>query len=97
MSVVMEEMPMSDLLVLHHFTSPEAARAIVDQQVWHSEENTGKVYASNREDGEATAYGKAIVHVLILAASVELDDEFPGGERHYRFKPDEALVIGITT
>lgn len=85
------------LLVLFHFTDPEAAHAIVNDRAWHSRENTQEVYASNREDGQAMGYGDAIVHVVVYARAAQLDDEFPDGERHYRFDPRDALVIGITT
>jgi hypothetical protein len=86
-----------DLLDLYHFTSAQAARAIVDGGAWRSAENTGEVYASDRKDGQATGYGPVVVHVVILAACAQLDDEFPDGERHYRFRPADALVIGILT
>lgn len=85
-----------DLLSLYHFTTPEAARAIALTREWVSAENTKEVYASTRVEGHATGYGTARVHVLIPKACAVLDDEFPDGEKHYRFDPADALIISAT-
>lgn len=79
---------------VYHFTTPQAADAIVRTRTWVSAENTGEVYASNRVDGQATGYGQACVRVLIPRALLTVDDEFPDGEEHYRFDPKDALIIG---
>lgn len=84
------------LLSLYHFTTPEAARAIAATKKWVTAENTGEAYASTRVEGHATGYGSARVHVLIPLACAVLDDEFPDGEKHYRFNPEDALIISAT-
>lgn len=82
-----------NLIALYHFTTPEAARAIIDTRTWVSAENTGEVYGSDRVDGQATGYGTAYVHVILPRACVTLDDEFPDGEKHYRFLPADAFIV----
>jgi len=84
-----------DLLSLYHRTTPEAAKDIFEGGAWRSAENTGEVYASDRIEGQAKGYGQDIVHVVIPRALAQLDDEFPDGEQHYRFKPADAAVVGV--
>lgn len=84
------------LISLYHFTTPQAARVIVETRQWGSAENTGEVYASTRKDGQATGYGSAYVHVILPRACVTLDDEFPDGEEHYRFLPADAFIVSAT-
>lgn len=83
-----------DLLELYHFTSPEAAWAIVSTRKWVSAENTGFVYASTHRHGQATGYGDAAVYIMVPSNCAELDDEFPDGEKHYRVDPTAILNLG---
>lgn len=83
-----------DLMELYHFTSPEAAWAIVSTGKWISAENTGFVYASTHRHGQATGYGDAAVRIMVPKACAVLDDEFPDGEKHYRVDPTAILNLG---
>lgn len=69
---------------LYHRTTTEAKAEILRTRRWVSQENNGMVYFSNRIDGQAAGYGEAVIHIRIDQRYVELDDEFPDGEKHYR-------------
>lgn len=72
------------MIDLYHRTTPEAKAEILRTRRWASRENNRMVYFSNRIDGQAAGYGEAIVHIRIDQRYVELEDEFPDGEKHYR-------------
>ena len=42
-----------------------------------------ELYFSNRAEGEVSGYGEGLVAIKIPRERVQLDDEFPNGERHY--------------
>lgn len=86
---------MVEVISLFHRTSEESARAIARTGTWVSAENTGEVYGSTRLRGQAMGYGPAVVFVGVRADRVTLDDEFPDGEKHYRFHPRDAVITGI--
>ncbi|MBM4574814.1 hypothetical protein GS896_27540 [Rhodococcus hoagii] len=69
---------------LYHRTTPDAAAAILASRSWSSKENTQEVYFSTVMDGENVGYGTAVVSVDVPDDVAELEDEFPGGEQHYR-------------
>lgn len=69
---------------LYHRTSAEAAEKIHTDGEFISREYTGDVYASNRLHGQAEGYGDAVVRLRVPSHLAHLDDEFPGGEKHYR-------------
>jgi hypothetical protein len=76
-------------LDLYHRTDGHAALALYEGAAWVSRENTGEVYFSTHIDGQADGYGNTVVHVRVPAELAELEDEFPGGELHYRVKAAE--------
>lgn len=68
-----------------HRTSHAAADAIREQKSFLSRER-GAVFVSNRVRGQALGFGPAVVRLNIPASALQLDDEFPGGERHFRIE-----------
>jgi len=84
-------------LDLYHRTTPEAAEDIRSGGGWRSEENPPRAYFSTERDGQGAGYGEGVVHVKLPSHLAELDDEFPGGERHYavpieRLKPEHLVA-----
>lgn len=77
---------------LYHRTTPEAKAEILRTREWRSQENHGKVYFSNRIDGQAAGYGDAVIHIRLPIQATELDDEFPDGEKHYRVRARHAAL-----
>lgn len=71
-------------ITLYHRTSPEAAAAILAGAQMTSMENTDESYFSTSPVGQAEGYGEALVVIRIPVSLIELDDEFPSGEQHYR-------------
>ena len=70
---------------LYHRTSPENVK-LIKARGFDSKIKTNRgteVYFSNREDGQNSGYGEAIVAVDIPKQYTNLDDEFPDGEEHY--------------
>lgn len=67
-----------------HRTTPEAAKLIRETGEFISREAGGPVYVSNRRNGQAVGYGVAVVRLNVPVWALELDDEFPGGEKHFR-------------
>jgi hypothetical protein len=43
----------------------------------------GKVFVSNRKNGQAKGYGKYVIPLKVYKHELSLDDEFPSGEKHY--------------
>jgi hypothetical protein len=78
--------PALEVLDLYHRTTPHAAAAAYARGRMQSRENTGEVYFSTRLDGQAVGYGSGVVHVRVPGSLVDLEDEFPDGERHYRIR-----------
>lgn len=77
-------------IVVYHRTTTEAATAIRETGNWLCKENPNYVYVSNLRQGEAIGYGDAIVTLVgVPEHLLELDDEFPDGEIHYRIKADD--------
>lgn len=68
---------------VYHRTTEDAARLIREQRRFLSREQ-GEVCVSNRARGMAEGYGPGVVALDVPAGFLRLDDEFPGGERHYR-------------
>lgn len=86
---ICREAPVSLLyhhVTLYHRTTKEAAQAILTAGRMTSKENTGEAYFSTRFDGHATGYGDTVIEVRVPQIMIELDDEFPDGEQHYRVK-----------
>lgn len=70
---------------LYHRTTPEALEAITASGTMTTRENTPEVYFSTvSEGGHGDGYGSAVVWIRVPEDSVELDDEFPDGEQHFR-------------
>jgi len=70
---------------LYHRTTPEALEAITASGTMITKENTPEVYFSTvSEGGQGDGYGSAVVWIRVPEDSVEIDDEFPDGEQHYR-------------
>lgn len=69
---------------LYHRTTPEAVALILKTGEFVAKEADGSVYLSNRLNGMTTGYGDAWVVLNVPATLCTLDDEYPGGERHYR-------------
>lgn len=70
---------------LYHRTTPEALEAITASGTMTTKENTPEVYFSTvSEGGQGDGYGSAVVWIRVPEDSVEIDDEFPDGEQHFR-------------
>lgn len=70
---------------LYHRTSKEAAEAITATGTMITKENTPEVYFSTvAEGGHGEGYGEAVIWIRVPEDAVEIDDEFPDGEQHYR-------------
>lgn len=70
---------------LYHRTTPEALEAITASGTMVTKENTPEVYFSTvSEGGQGDGYGSAVVWIRVPEDDVEIDDEFPDGEQHYR-------------
>lgn len=70
---------------LYHRTTPEALEAINASGTMFSKENTDEAYFSTvSEGGQGEGYGSAVVWIRVPEDAVEIDDEFPDGEQHYR-------------
>ena len=85
------------MLDLYHRTTPEAARAILAEGRLVTRENRPEAYCSTRVDGQGEGYGVAVVHLRVRESLAELDDEFPGGEQHFRVPLDAAQVVEAFT
>jgi hypothetical protein len=68
---------------LFHRTDADTAAAIRRAGAFVSRYPDGRVWFSNRREGQAEGYGGAVVVVNIPDALLELDDEFPDGEQHF--------------
>lgn len=89
---------MTRTIDLYHRTTPEAARAIRSAGQWVSKEWTNEVYFSDVQNGMASGYGTAVIHVRIPLTMAHLDDEFPDGERHFRVKAStlsKRALVGV--
>ena len=85
------------MLDLYHRTTPEAARAILAEGRFLTRENRPEAYCSTHVDGQGEGYGVAVVHLRIRESLAELEDEFPGGEQHFRVPLDAAQVVEAFT
>ena len=74
----------AELLTLYHRTTPAAAAAILAGARMASKENQDSSYFSTSATGQAEGYGEAVVIIRVPIDLIELDDEFPDGEQHYR-------------
>jgi len=60
----------------------------------YSKENKGEFFVSNKKNGQAEGYGKNVVELRVKKSDLEINDEFPSGEKHYTLpvkKADEYL------
>ena len=73
-----------EMITLFHRTTPESAAAILTGARPTSRENTDDSYFSTSATGQAEGYGEALVIIRVPVSLIELDDEFPDGEQHYR-------------
>lgn len=85
---------------LYHHTTPEVARQIVQSQKFVKPVESGmssyyrsNIWASNRPHGHASGFGGVAVSFDVPDHLVDLDDEFPDGERHYAV--DSRLATGF--
>lgn len=70
---------------LYHRTTPEALEAITASGKMVTKENTPEVFFSTvSEGGQGDGYGGAVVWIRVPEDAVEIDDEFPDGEQHFR-------------
>jgi hypothetical protein len=70
---------------LYHRTTPEALAAITESGKMVTKENTPEVFFSTvSEGGQGDGYGSAVVWIRVPEDDVEIDDEFPDGEQHFR-------------
>lgn len=78
--------PMIDL---YHHTTPENAASITSQRRFTRGEPSGRgplaffTTDPDPETSEGAGRGGAVVHIRVPGHLPVLDDEFPGGERHY--------------
>lgn len=88
---------------LFHRTSASAAQTILSTYSMRSQENTDEAFFSTfngtEEDAQGSGYGDAVVWIRVPEDEVEIDDEFPSGEEHYRvpfsaMKRDTFMVPG---
>lgn len=75
---------------LYHHTTPEVARQIVKSQRFFkpidnsmSSYYRSNIWASNKPHGHASGFGSVAVSFDAPDHLVDLDDEFPDGEKHY--------------
>lgn len=73
---------------LYHRTSRKSANLVLVSRTWESKDSQQIVWFSTRPDGHAVGYGDVVLEVDApsgsrLAKSLELNDEFPDGEKHY--------------
>ncbi len=73
--------PSSNEITVYHRTN--ASPEIIKKQGFKSLENTGEVFVSNRKNGQAVGYGDNVIKFKINKKYLNLDDEFPSGEKHY--------------
>ena len=71
-------------VTVYHYTSESARAAILADQRWLSKEADGWVYVTSHRGGQAQGYGPAVVALAVPDDVLELDDEFPDGEQHFR-------------
>lgn len=73
---------------LYHRTTSKAVAVILSSYAMVSAENTDEAYFSTfngtEEDAQNSDYGEAVVWVRVPEDSIDIDDEFPSGEEHYR-------------
>jgi hypothetical protein len=69
---------------IFHRTSPQAALEIIRTHHWKSKEHPPYIYFSNFSVGQADGYGKSTISIDLPKKYLELDDEFPSGELHFR-------------
>lgn len=79
---------------LYHRTTPEALAGIMESGTMVTKENTPEVYFSTvSEGGQGDGYGSAVVWIRVPEDDVEIDDEFPDGEQHFRV-PIKSITKG---
>lgn len=79
---------------VYHRTTAEAKAAIEAAGCMTGAD--GYVYVTNRCRGDASVdYGPAVVVLDIPKRLLELDDEFPDGEAHYRLPAREVRAAHI--
>jgi len=49
----------------------------------YSKENRSEFFVSNKKNGQITGYGKNTLELRVKKTDLEINDEFPSGEKHY--------------
>lgn len=62
----------------------------------YSKENKGEFFVSNRPNEQITGYGDNVLELRVKKKDLEINDEFPSGEKHYTIPTsiaDEAIQL----
>lgn len=86
---------LDNLINVWHRTSPESAKSIRDSGKFTPKEDG--IFFTDKIDGPASlGYGDDAVEFSIPEARLQIDDEFPDGERHFRFPAKQGKEIDIS-
>lgn len=80
-------------MILYHYTTPEAAERIRATGTMVGLEDG--LFFTNRRGGYASGYGAAVVELHVPDALLQLDDEFPDGEQHFRIPVRARAIIDV--
>lgn len=84
-----------NLINVWHRTTPEAAKSIRDSGKFTPKEDG--IFFTDKIDGPASfGYGDDAVEFSIPESRLQIDDEFPDGERHFRFPAKQGKEIDIS-